>query len=653
MRPDAGGLVAGALPVGAFLLLAAIDGGFAVTLWLPVALLILAQTVVLAFAWPRLLVGVPRTTLLAIALFAAFTAWSFLSITWADGRGAAWEGANRTLFYGTVFALFALWPWRSETAATLLGFFALGVAAIGTVAFVAVARSSNPGEHFIGGLFVEPVGYHNASAALFLLPFWPALLLASRRELPAVVRGVLLGTAALLAELSLLAQSRGSIVAFAISAALFFAIVPRRTRALLALLPVGLAVVLSLPELLDVYREVGGEAHDEAMSAAGRALASSFAALVAFGLVWAVVDRRITLTPRVSGVASRSLGALSLGVVIAALVMVAPADPRARAASAWDEFRAGYRPESEPATSHFTKGLGTNRYDFWRVALGEFREAPIAGIGADNFEIPYLRERRSDEEPLYPHSIEVQVLSQTGLLGSAAFLAFVAAAIFAASRAWTLDPFGRAVAASAAVACAYWAAHGSVDWLWEVPALGAPALACLGMAAGLARPRPRDESAVRGGVLLLVPAAAAAVSLVLPWLAVKQTQAAAAVWSSDPELAFDRIERARRLNPLAEHPDLVAGAIASRLGDLPRMRTSFEDALARNPQSWYAELELALAAAVSGRREAALHHLERAETLNPREPAIGLLRRRLQARRPVSPEEIDRLFLTRLEDRTR
>src|ERR687898_118039 len=117
LRPDAGGLLAGAVPLGAFVALAANDGGFDVTLWLPVALL------------------------------AAFAAWSFLSILWADDRGAAWQGANRVLFYAAVFALFAVWPWRRGTAAALLGGLAVGVAIVGAVTFVSVARSDTPGEH--------------------------------------------------------------------------------------------------------------------------------------------------------------------------------------------------------------------------------------------------------------------------------------------------------------------------------------------------------------------------------------------------------------------------------------------------------------------------------------------------------------------------
>ena len=69
--------------------------------------------------------------MLALAALAAFTVWSFLSITWADARGDAWDGANRTLLYLLVFALFAALPWTAAEASILLGAFALATAVAG------------------------------------------------------------------------------------------------------------------------------------------------------------------------------------------------------------------------------------------------------------------------------------------------------------------------------------------------------------------------------------------------------------------------------------------------------------------------------------------------------------------------------------------
>src|SRR5919106_1601689 len=72
----------------------------------------------LALRAPR---GLPRPVLAALVLFAAYTAWTYLSITWASQQGPAWDGANRTAMYLTVFALFALWRFDSRGALAVLG----------------------------------------------------------------------------------------------------------------------------------------------------------------------------------------------------------------------------------------------------------------------------------------------------------------------------------------------------------------------------------------------------------------------------------------------------------------------------------------------------------------------------------------------------
>src|SRR5204862_488282 len=69
--------------------------------------------------------------------------------------------------------------------------------------------------------------------------------------------------------------------------------------------------------------------------------------------------------------------------------------------------------------------------------------------------------------------------------------------------------WGAAAAAAGVGAFTYWLLHGSVDWLWEFPALGAGAFALLGLAAGLAPRRPADpRHLARPLVRGLVPAVA-------------------------------------------------------------------------------------------------------------------------------------------------
>jgi tetratricopeptide (TPR) repeat protein len=109
------------------------------------------------------------------------------------------------------------------------------------------------------------------------------------------------------------------------------------------------------------------------------------------------------------------------------------------------------------------------------------------------------------------------------------------------------------------------------------------------------------------------------------------------------------LDRARSINPLSETPDLIAGTIAGRKRDYPRMKRAYARALKRNPSDWYALFELGMAEYVTRDRHSALDHLERARALNPREPLIRQVIRDVRARRAVDPSAINRIFLERAE----
>jgi tetratricopeptide (TPR) repeat protein len=651
----------GALPLGIFLLWAAVDGGYPPTLWLPGSLALVALLVLLLVAAPQVLTTLPRTALAALGLLGGFALWSAWSIAWAGDKGEAWDAANRTLLYLAVYGIFLLWPWRARHGAFLLGAYALGVAGIALATLVSLLGAEDPYSFFIGGRYAEPVGYLNANCALFLSAFWPAVFLASRRETPWWLRGLFLAAAGFLLEQAILPQSRGSLFVVPAAVALYLALVPERTRSVLALAPVCLAAFVVRSPLLDLYPAWRDQTLPDALDGLAEPLVGSAAALFALGTVYGLVDRFAPLPSDVARLGRWIVGimAVAAAVVAALVLLVVYGNPVTRAQEAWDEFSAGQ--QFEESSSYFGANLGSNRYDFWRVALGEFRDSPLAGSGAGNFADAYLRERESPEEPLYPHSLPVMVLSQTGAVGGLLFVGFLGAALAAA---WLgrrrASPLGKAVASVAVVSFAYWALHGSIDWFWEFPGLAAPALAWLGLAASLDRPAPvpaerpaewtrRRVSAVALYTLIVV---AVAISLTLPWLAAREVERAADSWRASPEYAYATLDRARTLNPLSARPDLVAGAIAMRLEDYDRAEAAFERALDRHGDSWYAELELAVIAAVEGRREDALARLDRAEELNPREETLAIVREGVVTGEPVDPHVLDQIFLQRVEERT-
>ena len=443
------------------------------------------------------------------------------------------------------------------------------------------AGSSSPGAEsgLSEGRFTDPSGYANANAALFLAAFWPAAVLASRRETPWPARGLLLAVSGLLLELGVLAQSRGSLPAFALALVLYLALVPDRARSLLTLLTIGVATALSAGRLLEVYRADPGKELEQALASARTALVLTAVCLAAAGVAIGLLERRRASAPSAAPRFRR---------LVVGLTLRCRAGGRRR-----DRLRAGRRLASATGSRAAATTCGAS-------LRSSSRDHPVQGVGADNFAVGYARERNSREEPLYPHSIELRLLSQTGLVGTGLFVGFLAFAVAAALRSRRIDPTRAALASAGLARFSYWFVHGSIDWFWEIPALAAPALAVLGLAGGMS---PRGADAGRRA------ATAAAgdhgprsrrprhcVDLACPALAcgAGRRGRGRTIGRRIPPAAFDRLERARRLNVLSGEPDIVAGALARRTGDRERASAAFRRALDRAPNDWYAHVELAI-----------------------------------------------------------
>ncbi|HEY2767200.1 MAG TPA: O-antigen ligase family protein, partial [Solirubrobacteraceae bacterium] len=528
-----------------------------------------------------------------------------------------------------------------------------------------------------------PTGYPNASAAQWLMAFWPALLLARSGRLPWVLRGLLAGGAVLLAEVALLSQSRGSLYATPVMLVLVFALLPGRVRTFALLVPVAAGIGAAAPAILRVGERIeagqgaasgqGAAAAAQTTSAIHTATAATFLTALVVGLLVAVaaaVERRRAPLPQATAVrVHRGVGALALICLLVLCVggWVAVGDPVARARHAWTTFKSPSGYNANAGGDRLTGGLGSNRYDFYRVALDEFTAHPLLGIGADNFAEPYLAHGRSGETPHYPHSVELRTLSQTGLVGALLALVGLAGALVAGWRAVSRspEPLARALAAAALAGFAYWVVHGSFDWFWEFAGLGAPAFALLGLACALAprvgivlatsagpgageegggeglavgepAARTRTHARARGGVFAIGLAAgllglAAIASFTAPWLSQLQVQSAGRIWVGAPAHAYALLDDAARLNPLFDEPQLVAGSIALRRAELRRADSEFARALQRAPGDAYATLERGAIASTQGRPHVALALLRRAAELNPRDPltrdALALVRR--------------------------
>lgn len=638
----------------AFVAMAGSEAGFYPSLWYGIALLTLALLVatVVAVGIPR---DVPRTVLAGVLLMAGFAAWQYLSITWAGQNGQALDGANRTLFYATVLALFAFWPWNPRGARLVLGAFGLGISVIALVEILKF--QGDPLPYLNDARFFEPAGYINANVAMWAMAMFPCLYMAAARELAPLNRGLFLGCAGLLSCVTLMGQSRGWLVAIPFAVLVFVVFSRHWVRSLMVVLTVAGATAAVSGPLVAVHDEFDAATIGDRATTATLGTLIVVAVLVALGTAAGVAERRAKL-----GDSARKRGGRVLGAILVALVLFGGAgavartgNPIDRLDNSWEQFKS-LDTQAGQGQSRFSTG-GTNRYDFWVVAWDLFGEHPVRGVGADGFQPYYLQRGKSEERPRYAHSLELGVLAQTGLVGALLVfgaMAALLAAVFKAVRKG-YAPVG-AAAGAAAAGFAYWFLHGSVDWFWEFAGLGAPAMAMLGLAAGLA---PRGTSPLPRPALptssLPVPALAAggvavALAMVLlagPWISDLEIDRAAKAWRGSPDGAFKRLDRARKLNPASAQPDLSAGTIALRLGRLDQAEQSFRRARDREPENAYALLELGLIAAERDDRAEATALLTQVTKLNPRDDIAAQSLSDVRRGRYITTARINQLLLQR------
>jgi O-antigen ligase len=602
-----------------------------------------------------------RALVVPLAGLAFFAAWSFASLLWSGDRGVAWDSANQTLFYLAALAIVATVAAARRGIDVLFVAYGCFIAAAGAYVLLATTTGSDPLRSFIGGRLSDPIGYANADAALFMIGFWCALPLAASATVALPVRVAAIVAATANANLTLLTESRASIIAWAVSLVAYLVLVRDRKRAIVTLAAVALSVAAVAHQTFEVYVAAADTRHNliDALRTARQVFLLSIGISIVLFAAGVVVARYSH--PAMRRAANRvfmpAMGVLlAIAVVAGIAVAVAKRDRIDHQLHyRWKQFVSSPTnyTDLQPGTNHFSSNLGSSaRYDMWRVAWGEFTDHPAAGVGAGNFAIDYVRERRTLEEPQYPHSLVMSVLSETGIVGSLAFLVFAGGLLFYGVRVVLRDR--DPVAVAGVVAFSYYLVHAAADWLWEIPAVTLSAILVAGTAIGvIRRPFERTRALPFARVVTAVCCAAAFATLVVPWLGLRKESVALSEWRTDPQAAYDALDQAARLNGLSDRPYLLAGAIAGRKHDYARANESFRAAAARNPDNWYSHLELGALAALQGRKAVARQQLRTAGRLDPQEETVPIVLKGLESGKPVQLGELDAIFLARVKARTK
>jgi len=456
-------LVAGACLLAAPTVLAFFSGGYFARPRLIAGIVVWALVLALAIAGPAPL---PRSGpgRLALAGLVALTGWSALSILWAPQAGPAVQNVQRLVLYvGAALLAYgtlrdarlqrAVEPALAAGAALVIGY---GLAGRVLPALVELSTSTSA-----GGRLEQPLTYWNAEGVLAALGLVLCARLAGDRSRPRPLRLAAAAATPALSAGVYLSYSRGALAVAVLGLLVLAAAAPSRAqvRAAGAALAIGVVVAICC-ELLPGVSAVTGDGRS-------RDGAILLGVLVAAAALAAFVVARRDEAPAPGWYARLGLAAwAAAAAVVAGLVIGGLAERPSEG-----ELAAG-------AGGERLTSVTSNRYEYWRVALGAFADDPLTGTGSGGFRVVWLQERRIAETARDTHSLEVEAAAELGLVGLLALALMVGGTAVAARRALALR---RELAAGAAAALVVWFLHASIDWDWQMPAVTLPAviLACL------------------------------------------------------------------------------------------------------------------------------------------------------------------------------
>jgi hypothetical protein len=544
--------------------------------------------------------------------------WTALSLLWTKSAESSFAELARVIGFAGVLAFVWLGVTRETWRAAAAG---LGAAAL-SVALAAVLSRLAPdlfGDSVgvsVEGRLAYPLGYWNAvgvwgAAACGLGLGWS---LGARHPHTRALALALVPVAGVAVYLS---YSRGGVLATVLGVAVVIGLARDRRRAVLHALAaaagcgLAIAAVRASPEIADATGGGGGGLVAGVLVLCG----AGCAALAARGLRSAPggpPGRRALLV---------AAGTLVAAVVIAAAV-IGP-----RAVSGADEALTvgDYPATSGDPAARLVSGSDA-RPRIWGEALEAAWAEPLTGIGPGTFDLwwseevgqPVLRDA---------HSVFLEALAELGVVGLVATIALFAAlglgAVGAAVGAERSTD--AAVVAGLVAAFAAFAAGATIDWLWEVPAVGLLALAAAAVATVAGGP-PRRRRRLGPRRFALVGLAVIAGAVQVPGVVSTELVRESAILldHGDIDEAAEYAADASAAEPWAADPYAQRAYVAEVAGEFEQAADYADEAIERDPDDWRHHALLARIELGRDDRVAALAALREAVRLRAGDPdAIG------------------------------
>jgi len=537
-----------------------------------------APAVVLAaigWAWrpPRL--GLWGT--LFFCSLGAFVVWQGVSIAWSVEPSRSWDYTNRGLVYFAFAAIGALVggvPLRRFAAAACL---LLGALFVWALAGKVIAGLYPDYERLARLRY--PIGYWNElallAAASVPLGLWAV---GPRHDRRARMGGALLLYAALV--VTVLTYSRVGIVLAVVAAVVWLWL--DRDR-LAALGPLALAWIVGAG-VAGVGLLLSGVSSDVQSHHVRVRDGLVFGAVLIVGAVVVGFASRFVLTRvvdrRVARVAAVALVVLLLAALAGAVVRAG--GPGDFVSARWHEFSNKISAQVADNPNRITSASSSNRWRWWTEAWNAFTDKPLQGTGAGTFELIDRVERNSPLATTEPHSVPLQFLSESGVVGFLLYAAILGTAVVAIlrrerSRAWVALALGAALCV----------VHSWVDIDWDFIAVQGPLVLAVGaLVSGPSTPIPGRRWLVSGAVA--VCALAALYSVTSPWLAVNRVTAAYnAIERNRPGQALTDARSARAFNPLSVDALFVEALVEPSDAKALQLYRRARDLEPTNPETWY------------------------------------------------------------------
>lgn len=442
--------------------------------------------------------GVAATALSALV---ALAAWTGLSAAWSPDPEGARLAMARTLGYAAAFLLALLAVGDGRRVKLLLRLLVAVLIGISVLALLGRLRadlfaSDSAVAYPLQGRLGSVITYWNGLGAVTAMAVMGAIGLAGDAREASAVRAAAAAGGVLATCTMYLTLSRGTAVALAAGLVVVLVISPRRGRlgvATILMLGGGLLGILLLrqhPILVDMPGTAAGRRHEGGTVLVQLLLLAAAAAALQLGL-----DRlrlrghrstdkarsRVATPPVLAGVA-----ALAIVLALAGLYVAVGDRVEGKANSGTGgvrsfvdrQYTSFMNPIAAPvdATGRLTS-VKSSRSDAYRVALRGLRAHPLAGDGAAGYRVRWFRQRRGYEDLRNAHSLELETLSELGLVGGVLLLVLLGS-LLVGLRSLTRrrGTITRSQGAAAGGIVVVWLVHSALDWDWQLAAVTLPAL---------------------------------------------------------------------------------------------------------------------------------------------------------------------------------